>query len=357
MPADTRVLSSNPSLGDALALAVVESSSAPLLLLDGDCRVVAASTSFANAFDLPVETIVGRLIYTLGHGEWDLPRLRSLLAAASSGAERVPAYEIDLELPAHGRRRLVLNAHKLAYDGTPADAGAVRLLLAVADVTDARLAERVKDDLLREKAVMMQEIQHRVANSLQIIASVLMQSARKVTSDETRLHLRDAHSRVMAIADLQHQLAESDIGDVALAAYLQQLCSSLGASMIDDHDRIRLTVAVDRTRVTANASVSLGLVVTELVINALKHAFPDGRRGAIAVTYIGTGAGWRRAVADEGIGMPPARGHPPGLGTSIVTALARHLEAEVVVSDAAPGTRVELVHQRGDRADAPEVAV
>jgi two-component sensor histidine kinase len=345
------------ALADALALAVVESSAAPLLLLDGDCRIIAASTSFATAFDLPVEAIVGRLLYALGHGEWDLPRLRSLLAAAASGAERVPAYEIDLELPGHGRRRLVLNAHKLAYHGTPVDAEAVRLLLAVADVTDARLAERVKDDLLREKAVMMQEIQHRVANSLQIIASVLMQSARKVTSNETRLHLRDAHSRVMAIADLQHQLAESDIGDVALAAYLQQLCSSLGASMIDDHDRITLTVAVDKSRVTANASVSLGLVVTELVINALKHAFPKDRLGVILVDYAGDAAGWRLSVTDDGIGMPPAAGNPPGLGTSIVTALARHLEADVEVTDAAPGTRVQLVHHRGDRADAPEVAV
>ena len=65
----------------------------------------------------------------------------------------------------------------------------MRLLLSVSDVTDARLAERLKDDLLREKAILYQELQHRVANSLQIIASVLMQSARRVPSAETRSHL------------------------------------------------------------------------------------------------------------------------------------------------------------------------
>ena len=72
--------------------------------------------------------------------------------------------------------------------------------LAVADVTAARAADKLKDDLLREKAILLQEVQHRVANSLQIIASVLLQSARKVQSEETRGHLKDAHNRVMSVA-------------------------------------------------------------------------------------------------------------------------------------------------------------
>ena len=83
----------------------------------------------------------------------------------------------------------MLNVKKLDYG----NADEVRLLLAVADVTDARLAEKLKDDMLRqkddlarEKAILLQELQHRVANSLQIIASVLLQSARRVESDETR---------------------------------------------------------------------------------------------------------------------------------------------------------------------------
>ena len=75
------------------------------------------------------------------------------------------------------------------------------------DVTDARIAEKLKDDLLKEKAVLLQELQHRVANSLQIIASVLMQSARRVQSDEARTHLQQAHQRVMSVASLQHHLA------------------------------------------------------------------------------------------------------------------------------------------------------
>ena len=148
-----------------------------------------------------------------GAGEWDVPQLRSLLNATLSGAAEVDAYEMDLKRDGRAPRRLVITAHQLDYG----DAANVRLLLAVSDVTDARLAERLKDDLLREKAILFQELQHRVANSLQIIASVLMQSARRVPSAETRSHLYDAHSRVMSVAALQQQLAASKLGDVRAA--------------------------------------------------------------------------------------------------------------------------------------------
>ena len=85
-------------------------------------------------------------------------------------------------------------------------------------------------------------MQHRVANSLQIIAGVLIQSARKVQSEETRGHLRDAHQRVMSIAAVQQHLAQSEAKDVALRPYLTQLCESLAASMISD---AAFSVAVD----------------------------------------------------------------------------------------------------------------
>src|SRR3546814_1472945 len=108
----------------------------------------------------------------------------------------------------------------------------IRLLLSISDVTDARSSEKLKDDLLREKAILLQELQHLVANSLQIIASVLMQSARRVQSEEARGHLHDAHNRVMSIATLQQTLAASRLGDVELRGYFTQLCESLGASLI-----------------------------------------------------------------------------------------------------------------------------
>jgi two-component sensor histidine kinase len=266
-------------------------------------------------------------------------QLRSLLTAVSSGIAEVPAYEMKLGKLGAEPRQLVVTAHKLEFG----DAENIRLLMTVSDVTDARIAEKLKDDLLREKAILLQEVQHRVANSLQIIASVLMQSARKVQSEETRAYLRDARNRVMSIATVQQQLAASRLGDVELRPYFTQLCESLGASMIRDHDHQSIEVHVDDSAVLADVSVSLGLIVTELVINALKHAFPGGRGGKIKVDYLSHGPNWTLSVGDDGVGMPQGD-VTQGLGTSIVEALAKQLQARVHAADAKPGTLVSVIH-------------
>jgi two-component sensor histidine kinase len=331
----------HPDTGLALALAVVGSSTAPLILLDGDFRMVAASASFFDAFQADRTHAVGQSLFELRSGEWNVPQLRALLKATAAGNAQVDAYEMDLKGDRAEPRRLVVNAQKLDY-GEPEH---VRLLLSVIDVTDARLADKLKDDLLREKAILLREIQHRVANSLQIIASVILQGARRVQSEEARSYLRDAHSRVMSVATLQAQLAAARLGDVELRSYFTQLCESIGASMIHDHNQLTLEVNVDASTVPADTSVSLGLVVTELVINSLKHAFPGGRAGRIVVDYHAHGPNWTLSVADNGVGVPKdAANTTPGLGTSIVAALASQLRARVQVADAHPGTTVSLVH-------------
>ena len=240
------------------------------------------------------------------------------------------------------RSGIVLNAHLLDYDQR-----AALVMLTVSDVTSARLAERIKDDLLKEKQVLLLELQHRVANSLQIIASVLMQSARRVQSEETRLHLRNAHRRVLSIATLQKQLAVSDDDQVQLRQYFEGLCESIGASMIDEDGKITLTSTTDGSSATANVSTSLGLIVTELVINALKHAFPNrDKAGQITVDYHAQGTGFALTVADNGVGIAAsAEPTAPGLGTGIVDALAKHLGATVETSDAEPGTKVAVVRE------------
>lgn len=323
-------------------LAVVLLSNEPLLFLSADLQIIAASLSFCRAFDIDPATIVGKPLSALGDGEWAMPTLVSLLKATTSGSASIQAYEIDLNRPNHKTRQLVVNAQVLD-DG---EKNHIRLLLAVTDVTDARAAARLKDDLLAEKAILIQEVQHRVANSLQIIASVLMQSARKVQSEEARGHLQNAHHRVMSIAAVQKQLSTSEGGNVPLKAYLTLLCESLSASMIADEDRLCITVEVDDSSVEADISVSLGLIVTELVINALKHAFPDQLKGRIAVCYASEGHDWTLSVADDGIGMPVGKSAPkPGLGTGIVEALTKNLRGELDVSSAEPGTVVTIRHQ------------
>jgi two-component system, sensor histidine kinase PdtaS len=327
---------------NSLAMALVESSKAPLLLLDDEVMVIGASASFCNAFNLDPTTIANRKLADLGAGEWDVPQLNSLLRATIAGAAEIDAYEMDLVRKGKDTCRLILSAHKLDYFDTEK----VRVVLAATDVTATRLAEEQKDALVREKQVLLQELQHRVANSLQIIASVLLQSARRVQSEETRLHLRDAHSRVMSIAMLQKQLAVSQLKNVELRTYFTDLCQSISASMIGDPSNLELKAVVDNTVTNSDVSVSMGLIVTELVINAIKHAFPHLAAGSkVIVSFAADERGWLLSVSDNGAGMSARKDRAtPGLGTGIVEALSKQLEAAVTIVDAKPGTRVEVRH-------------
>lgn len=337
-----------PDAAASLGIALVVSSNTPLILLDKDLNVVAASMSFCRDFGLIAAAVVGISLFDLGNGEWNIAQLRSLLRATVSGDAAIDAYECDLKREGVPLIKLMVHAHMLEMVAQ----AEVYVVLALADVTAVRQAEKVRNDLVREKHNLLLELQHRVANSLQIIASVLLQSARRVQFGEASVHIQDAHARVMSIATLQRLLAAGGDDEVALAAYLSDLCASITASMISDSKKLSLTVICDNSRTSADSSVSIGLVVTELVINAIKHAFKRTEPvGTIVVTYEATGDDWMLSVKDDGFGMPdPAAKVKPGLGTGIVEALAAQLEAEVVVSSAEPGTLITLTHTASSEA-------
>jgi two-component sensor histidine kinase len=220
------------------------------------------------------------------------------------------------------------------------ESGTMAILLAFHDVTERRAIELEKEalfkrseELRQQNDVLLQEMKHRVANSLQIIASILMLKARAVSSDETRFHLQDAHQRVMSVATLQQHLDMTDgIDQIEVGSYLEKLCAGLGKSMIGDEQAVAITVTSDIGMIPSSKAVSLGLIVTELVINALKYAFPDHQNeAAIEVNYAIDQDDWRLIVSDNGVGETLDKQPKPqgGLGTTIVAALAQQLDAQV----------------------------
>jgi chemotaxis protein methyltransferase CheR len=327
--------------GRVLAQAIVDTLREPLLVLDKDLRVVMASRSFYRTFKVDQQDVQARPIYALGDGEWDIPELRLLLEKVLPRHSVMEAYEVEQDFSGIGRRSMLLNAREVFDRG-----GAHTLiLLAIEDVTERRGAEREMSELLRQKEILLLEMQHRVANSLQIIASILLLKARTVQSEETRQHLQDAHQRVMSVAAVQQQLHASGHGEaIRLGPYLSRLCKALAASMIGDNRPISLKVQAGDGTTTSAEAVSLGLIVTELVINALKHAFVGDRAGVIVVAYEVAKTNWRLAVSDDGIGEGRSDKTSPGLGTSIVEALARQLDGRVEVSMSPRGTSVSITH-------------
>ena len=330
--------------GRILAQAIVDTIREPLLVLDKELRVVAASRSFYLTFKIDRQDVQGRPVYALGDGQWNIPELRLLLEKIVPQHAVMEDYEVQLDFSGLGRRTMLLNARQVFYEGN----ARTLILLAIEDVTDRRADEREMSELLQQKEMLLQEMQHRVANSLQIIASILLLKARTVQSEETRLHLQDAHQRVMSVAAVQQQLQASGHGEpIEIAPYLSRLCETLAASMIGDSRPISLKVQAEGGTASSTEAVSIGLIVTELVINALKHAcFGDSDAGLIVVSYEVAETNWRLAVSDNGIGKSGDRldKTTPGLGTSIVEALAKQLDGRVEISMAPHGTSVSITH-------------
>ena len=238
--------------------------------------------------------------------------------------------------------------HSSFHPGLYETGSRANILLGIEDITERLILEGEKDDLLRQKDILLEELQHRVANSLQIIASIIMMKARAVESEEARRHLQETHQRVMSVAAVQQQLYAAAPGaSVELEPYLTKLCEALGQSMIGDNRAIALKVRGDGKTATSRDAESLGLIVTELVINAIKHAF-NGRTkdGQITVTFEVSGTDWKLSVTDNGIGTPDGVFAQPktGLGTGIVNALAKQLNAKVETLSGSRGTSVSVTH-------------
>jgi PAS domain S-box-containing protein len=330
----------------SLEEAIVDTVREPLIVLDDELNVVVASRSFYRAFHVTPQETEGRPLHELGTGEWNIPSLRMQLENIVSQDVTIEEFEIEHGFPIIGRRIMLLNARKVFYERKDD----TRLLVAIEDVTERRTLEREQDELLRQKELLLQEMNHRVNNSLQIIASILLLKADTVQSEETRRHLQDARERVMAVATVQEQLAPTHFGaQIQVKNYLTRLCESLAASMILVDQPISLKVEAGEGTTTSEQAVSMGLITTELVINALKHAFPSGASGEVVVAFESTASAWRLSVSDDGVGIGRHLADAPvrtGLGTSIVEALTRQLGGRVSTSAASPGTIVSATVPR-----------
>lgn len=335
----------------SLAQVIVETVREPLLVLDEDLHIVAASDSFHKSFRIAPSQTFHRAFFTLEDGAWNIPALRQLLGRALAESEPIEDVEFTHAFPRIGLRNFLLHIRRVKYD----ERDRTTILIGFEDITDRRAIEAEKqqlqtqsDQLLKKEHMLLEEMQHRIVNSLQIIASILMLKARSVTSEETRGHLQDAHRRVMSVAEVQKYLHNAVGQDtVELGPYLTKLCASLASSMIGETSNIKLQVECERGTVVSANAVSIGLIVTELVINALKYAFPDKKDGAlVTVRYETSGPDWKLSVSDNGVGKAEtgATSSKGGLGTSLVAALAHQLSAQVEIKSGASGMQVSITH-------------
>ena len=226
---------------------------------------------------------------------------------------------------------------------------AVRLLRAKEQAeAEVRAARDRFEALAAERALLIREVNHRVGNSLQIIAALLHLQSSGAASEDVKSALAAANRRVMAVAQVHRRLYTSDdLQEVALDQYLAALVDDLRGSAEGEAGGDQLALAAEPCTVDPDKAVAVGIIVTELVLNALKYAYP-GEKGQIRVS-LGLGETGRvhLAVEDDGVGRDLASGRgDEGLGRKIVRAMAVKLGADWGRDEAHAGMRITLAFDR-----------
>ncbi len=328
------------ALGNAFTRAIIETIGEPFLVLDSELRIIVASRSFYLKFKTTPTETQGQLLYKIGNGEYDVEALRHFLKNVITERSEMRNYKIAHDFIPIGQRTLLLSAREVLYENS----NHRHILLTIGDITDQEAADKALEKIAEQKDLLIREMKHRMANSLQLIASILTLKSTTIDSPEARRHLEDARGHIMSIATVEKYLAAPTMHEeVEVGPYLNDLCTGLSLSMIETQVRpISLTTRADNALVSSTEGISLGLITAELVINALKHAFPPASGGHILVTYKRGKGVWQLAVADDGAGFKEVVGKKEGLGTTIVQSLATQLHAKVDIQTGKNGTTVSI---------------
>ncbi|TPQ41177.1 two-component system sensor histidine kinase/response regulator [Bradyrhizobium guangdongense] len=200
--------------------------------------------------------------------------------------------------------------------------------------------------LAAERELLLREVNHRVGNSLQIIASLLHLQASSAGQDEVKAALTNAMGRVAAVAQVHRRLYTSqDLKSVVLNQYLDSLLEDLRRSA-EGNRMSRLTLKAEPVEIDPDRAVAVGIIVNELVMNAVKYAYPDGA-GPIHVELIARDDEVLLSIADDGVGdAVKADPRSTGMGQRIVAAMASKLDASVERDGAHSGTRIVLKFRR-----------
>jgi PAS domain S-box-containing protein len=331
-------------MGDIDPLDLVETIREGILVLTPDLTVRFANRSFCHMFAVAPEHTVGRKLNEIGDGEWDIPELRTLLETVISGRKTIEAFEVELYFPSIGQRKMLLNARAVYRPGNKTQ----QILLAIEDITERVRLERqhAADERI---GVLLQELTHRVKNSLQFIASMITIEARSLESAEGKAALARVSRRILALGHLYSKLSQAGTFEaVDAATYLNELCRDLIASVYKDGDAfIMLKTDIESELLPTDRAIPIGLIVNELVTNAVKYGFPGEATGTVTVTLKRLPGELRLTVADDGQGLDPRRADS-GLGGRLVDRLAQQLGGQVERKSGSRGTAVQLIFPSRD---------
>ena len=219
-----------------------------------------------------------------------------------------------------------------------------------------RRAADARDAELATNRLLMRELEHRTKNNFAMVAGLLSLQRRASDSDDVKSALSTAMARVNSFSAIHESIYTTRrySEEIDVRQYLDTLVTQLQAALFPE-GRVRITLDCPPAMVGRDRALNFGMIVTELVTNAEKHAFPDGRTGAIEVAYRAPAGGpWELSIRDDGVGLPEGDAQPEtrgsGIGTRLIEAFAVAVEGELATERLARGTRSRLTQRSASEA-------
>ncbi|WP_052309918.1 PAS domain S-box protein [Methanocella arvoryzae] len=264
--------------------------------------------------------------------DWIHPDYREIVRERGMSRQRGEGdtfgYEMKIVTRDGRERWIYLTAGPILYQGRPAG------IATLVDITERKLAEETLIASLREKEVLLKEVHHRVKNNLQIVSSLLNLQSNALRDEKIRAVFQESQNRIRSMALIHEKLYRSDdLSRVDFSDYLRVLSTDL-YRVYADPSKIRLSVDCEEILLSIDASISCGLIVTELLTNSFKHGFPGGREGQVTVSLRRTAGGYVTVtVSDDGVGMPAGFvvEDTSTLGLQLVTTLVEQLEGRLEI--------------------------
>jgi len=315
---------------EALYHSLVENLPQYVLCKDTEGRFLFANQLFCRTLDKPLSEIIGKT-----DADFFPPELaRKYQQDDARVLETGKMLQTVEEYQAPGQEKIVVEVVKTPL--RDARGKVIGLQAIFSDITERRRTEETVRASLEEKVVLLKEVHHRVKNNLQIVISLLRLQAARTQNPEALDTLQDTGNRIRSMALLHDTLYRSEnLARVNFTRYIESICSHLFRSYGSKTSRIKLEPRLAEVSVDLDQAVSCGLIINELVSNALKHAFPEGRAGRITIELQTTPQKQIvLRVADDGVGLSPQLDirQTGTLGHQLVFMLAEKLRGVVEVT-------------------------
>jgi PAS domain S-box-containing protein len=307
-----------------------------IVAMDPDSIIQSVNDAFTRTFQFAPEEIIGRKLHDVLVPDGLLDEAEDLSRVTFEGGI---ANKFSL------RRRKDGQSVPVNIIGVPISIdGRTRSIFAIyEDISERKRYEAELKRAVAEKEVLMRELQHRVKNNFAVLSSLLSLESKDLEDPKARLAIAESQHRIRTLGSLYDRLARTEsVSETDVMAYIQDLSRSIMHVCGAEPRGIDLKLDLAPLPLNIETVVPLGLIINELIVNALKHAFPAGRRGQVMIRLKGEAASGVLEVEDDGIGMAPDRRlDENSKGWTLVGLLAGQIRGGVSV-ESGPGVRVRI---------------